>query len=174
MLLSPPGTQEVEIVARPLNLIVAMVFVATTINAGLPPNRIAAGDVTASSAVLWARADTATTVIFFYAPLDEEGQLTDWQLRTVGVVDPTVPAKSEIEGLVPGSLYVYAVSTDFGTTYDVGWFRTPHLVGGHHGLRFGVSGDSRGELGPFPSITNTTQRSLDFFAQHNCYPFQCP
>jgi len=40
---------------------------------------------------------------------------------------------------------------------------TPYLVGTHHGLRFGVSGDSRGELGPFPSIRNVQDRGLDFF-----------
>ncbi len=143
--------------------VLATAFVAAAAYASQPPNRIAAGDVTASSAVLWARSDVAATAIFLFAPRDTDGTLADWQFRPVDVVDPAVPAKIELEGLVPGSLYVYAVTTDFGTTFDVGWFRTPHLVGAHHGLRFGVSGDSRGELAPFPSIRNTLERGLDFF-----------
>ena len=129
-------------------LFVALIA-AVAADAALPPNRITAGDVTASSAVLWARSDVATTVAFLYAPFIE-GELRDWQVVTEDVADPSVPAKVEILRKIPGTLYVYAVSTDFGASFDVGWFRTPHLVGADHGLRFGVSGDSRGELAPLP------------------------
>ncbi len=33
-------------------------------------------------------------------------------------------------------------------------------------MRFGVSGDWRGELAPYPSIRNVPQRDLDFFIEH--------
>lgn len=139
-------------------------ILAVPSDAALPPNRLAAGDVTPSSAVLWTRSDISGTVVFLYAPLSNEGQLlADWQVRVVDVLDPSIPAKVEVLGLTPGTLYIHAVTTDLGASFDVGFFRTPHLVGAHHGLRFGVSGDARGELGPFPAIRNVPARNLDFF-----------
>lgn len=133
-------------------------------DAAPPPNRVAAGDVTPSSAVLWTRSDVAGPVVFIYAPLDSDGQLlADWEIRAVNVLDPSIPAKVDVIGLMPGTLYVHAATTDLGASFDVGFFRTPHLVGTHHGLRFGVSGDARGELGPFPALRNAPARDLDFF-----------
>ena len=35
-----------------------------------------------------------------------------------------------------------------------------------HGLRFGVAGDWRGELAPYPAISNVAGRNLDFFVEH--------
>jgi len=47
---------------------------------------------------------------------------------------------------------------------ETGAFRTAH-ADGLHGLRFGVSGDWRGELRPYVSIANLPERDLDFFIE---------
>src|SRR5262249_55341317 len=46
-----------------------------------------------------------------------------------------------------------------------GHFRTATDVGTYNGLHFGVSGDQRGELAPFPSIGNAPDKDLDFFLE---------
>ncbi|MCH7752479.1 MAG: hypothetical protein IH898_10040 [Planctomycetes bacterium] len=79
----------------------------------------------------------------------------------VDVVDPWIPAKVEIDGLADGTQYYYRVIGPMGAV-ATGTFRTPHAEG-RHGLRFGVSGDWRGELRPYVSIANLPSRDLDFF-----------
>ena len=44
--------------------------------------------------------------------------------------------------------------------------RTAPALCDETGLRFGVSGDWRGELAPYPAIRNIQQRDLDFFVLH--------
>jgi phosphodiesterase/alkaline phosphatase D-like protein len=127
--------------------------------AGLP-NGIASGDLTQDSAVLWARSDTTGVVRF-------EVGLLPWLLGPVWtgevpVADPAVPAKARVEGLEPGQRYFYRALTPGGGSLT-GTFRTPAADGAGGGLRFGVSGDWRGELAPYPAIANATGRGLDFF-----------
>ena len=43
--------------------------------------------------------------------------------------------------------------------------RTPGEPGTFRGLRFGVSGDWRGELSPYPALQNAAERDLDFFVE---------
>jgi alkaline phosphatase D len=124
------------------------------------PNRVAAGDVTQTSAVLWARVGETGTVTFWFVPLGSPSGV--WRSQAATVVDGTLPAKVFVQGLLPGRLYVFLAQTPSGD-FDAGTFRTPYPVGAHHGLRFGVSGDSRGELAPYPSVGNARGRNLDFF-----------
>ena len=122
------------------------------------PNGVAAGDVTSTSAVLWARLEAPETVQFdvFLA-----GTSTPVATATYDVVDPTLPATVQITGLQADTRYDYTVSTaSLAATRGV--FRTP-AVGVQRGLTFGVSGDARGDLRPYPAIGNVANRDLDFF-----------
>jgi phosphodiesterase/alkaline phosphatase D-like protein len=126
------------------------------------PNGIAAGDLTQDTAVLWARSSTPGVVRFelallpwFLSPL--------WQ-EEVTVDDPAVPAKVRVEGLDPGQRYFYRVRSPQGGSL-IGSFRTPASDGGAADLRFGVSGDWRGELAPYPAIANAIGRRLEFFVE---------
>jgi 3-phytase/alkaline phosphatase D len=124
-------------------------------------SRLASGDVTQTSAVLWARSSTSGAHLFWYRAVSVSG--SPWLSRAVEVSDPAVPAKILVGNLVPGSIYVYAFQSPDGS-FDLGAFETPHPPGAKHGLRFGVTGDSRGDLAPYPAVANASGRGLDFFA----------
>jgi len=126
------------------------------------PNGVSSGDVDQNSAVLWARS-TATGKVKFRlyedklkgAPIDK---------GTVLVEDTDVPAKYEFSGLKAGTRYIYTVKNTAGEHVD-GSFSTPNDGGISIGLRFGVTGDWRGELAPYPAIRNAADRDLDFFVK---------
>ena len=127
------------------------------------PNGIASGDTTQNSTVLWARSTFPGEVTFEYAK--------DAYFRTIaGTVTATVtersqPVKVEITELQPGTEYFYRVTNAAGAT-ATGQFKTAAVLGNKVGLRFGVSGDWRGELSPYPSLSNATERDLAFFVEH--------
>lgn len=130
------------------------------------PNGVAAGDVTQTTAVLWARSTTMS--ITFEVATDPE--FTD--IVTTGdgsgpaAMPPGLaPLKLEITDLTPGTRYYYR-ATDFDGATAAGTFRTPTEVGERRGLRFGVTGDWRGELAPYPGISNVAEMGLDFFMLH--------
>jgi phosphodiesterase/alkaline phosphatase D-like protein len=124
------------------------------------PNGVAAGDVTADTAVLWARSTVPGEVVFEISPRDDFPDAETVQVFAA-VADPTVPAKVEIAGLSPDARYFYR-ATDAEGARAAGRFRTPALTG-RRGMRFGVSGDWRGELAPYPSVRNVPQRELDLW-----------
>ena len=123
------------------------------------PNGVACGDVDQTSAVLWARSDVVGTITFEYsrdptlASIEEAVQ--------ADVADVLQPVKVEVAGLDKGTTYFYRATDGAGNTSS-GRFRTAS-ADGFFGLRFGVSGDWRGELAPYPSISNVPSRDLDFF-----------
>ena len=142
------------------------------------PNGVASGDTTSTSTVLWTRSLTTGKVRFeisrtrlFLRPI---------QSHKVKVADPTVPVKVEIKGLTPGTTYYYRV-TNKSRHSIIGKFRTAassrkgSIHHDKHGkfsylwqrkfrpLRFGISGDWRGELAPYPAVKNVHTRNLDFF-----------
>ena len=116
------------------------------------PNGVAAGDVSQTSVVLWARTSVTGTLTFSVL-----GGGT--VVRTV--TDPLEPASVTIRNLSPDQRYVYTVTTSAGDSMT-GTFVTP-AEDGHHGLRFGASGDWRSDFAPYPSIANVPARNLDFF-----------
>lgn len=122
------------------------------------PNGVAAGDVDQTSAVLWARSTAVGEVVFEYAA---NSSFTAAETVAVEVTDAAVPVKVEIGPLTAGTTYFYRATDSSGAIAE-GTFRTP-AADGFHGLRFGVSGDWRGELRPYPSISNIPERDLDFF-----------
>lgn len=134
-------------------------FCATAVAQSLP-NGVASGDVDQHSAVLWARSDVLGTMTFAYGA-DESFAVVD-AVMTAEVIDPMIPVKVEVTDLTSNAQYYFRV-TDAEGNVEAGRFRTA-AADGFNGLRFGVSGDWRGELRPYPSISNIPERDLDFFA----------
>jgi len=123
------------------------------------PNGVASGDVTQTSAVLWAHSTALGEVMFEYSTFDDFGIIDGNE--TVAVVDVNQPVKVEISGLIPATQYYYRV-TDAQNEAAVGEFRTTWDIGISAGLRFGASGDWQ-QAPPFPSLKNVPERDLDFF-----------
>ena len=126
-------------------------------------NGIASGDTTQKSTVLWARSTFPGEVTFEYSTDSEFNSVI--ATVTANVDNINVPVKVEIEDLTPGTEYYYRV-TDAAGDRAVGEFETAAEVGTRNGLRFGVSGDWRGELAPYPVISNVPDRDLAFFVEH--------
>lgn len=127
------------------------------------PNGVAAGDATATSVVLWTHSTELGGVVFEMAT---DAEFTDvvgsW---TAEVTETQQPVKVLVEDLMPATVYYYR-ATDAAGNSTSGHFRTPAEVGTTQGLRFGVTGDWRGELSPYPAILNVPERDLDFFMLH--------
>lgn len=121
---------------------------------------VAAGDVDATSVVLLAQATAPGPLTFRLFAAAGGAAL---QQATVGVDDVLVPAKVEMTGLTPGIAYVYE-AVDAAGAAGSGRFRTPAAPNEYRGLRFGVTGDWRGELRPYPALFNAPERDLDFMA----------
>ena len=116
------------------------------------PLGVAAGDVTTDSVVLWTVSRVPGVITF---------TLSSGQSITGLVHDPKQPVTVVADELIPGTFYVYTVENGLGERME-GYFQTA-ADQGHQGLHFGVSGDWRGELAPFPSLSNVAERNLDFF-----------
>jgi phosphodiesterase/alkaline phosphatase D-like protein len=126
------------------------------------PNGVAAGDVTSSAGVLWARASVPGWVRF------EVSRREDFRQRETErryARDVTEPLKVALQQLEPGTTYYYR-ATDAAGRSSAGHFRTAPPACAETGVRFGVSGDWRPELAPYPSIRNIPGRDLDFFVKN--------
>lgn len=123
------------------------------------PNAVASGDVTQTSAVLWARSSFPGVITFTYGITPTNGPTVAF---TQTITDTTLPAKLMVSGLMPNTRYVYTATTSEGQE-GFGYFQTPAEVGTSVGLHFGVSGDSRGELRPYQALANVEALDLDLF-----------
>ena len=156
--------------SSPSSARVAVAVAAVLFSAGLAgqamaaqlPNGVAAGDVTDESGVLWARTDHPGKVRF---EISGRADLKGAKKYNVTVADTTVPAKVRVDDLEPARTYYYR-ATDAAGHSSTGRFRTSPAKCSNAAVRFGVSGDWRGELAPYPSIRNVPQRNLDFFVEH--------
>lgn len=124
------------------------------------PNGVAAGDVSQTSAVLWGRSDSLGELNFQYATDSAFTQIVGNSFKTVS--DPLAPVKWDVSGLSADTTYYYRAIDSVGSQAS-GQFKTAAALGNTTGLRFGVSGDWRGELLPYPAVKNASQRNLDFF-----------
>lgn len=126
------------------------------------PNGIAAGDVEKDRAILWARSTALGELTFEWStdPAFKRGV----RRRRTDVTDVAVPVKVDVRGLQDGTTYHYRV-TDAAGASKTGRFKTPARRGRRIGVRFGVSGDSRGDLAPFPSMAGAVSRDLDLFVE---------
>lgn len=143
-------------------LLLALPLAADVVVAPFPQG-IAAGDVRSDSVVLWARPSSPGDIRFVVV---ERGMWPPFvKAATAPVSDANVPAKAEITGLHAGTEYVYYAAGPGAAMREAGRFRTPFASGAKHGLHFGVSGDWRGELAPYPSVANVAAKNLDFFVE---------
>ncbi len=124
------------------------------------PNGVASGDTSQTSTVLWTRSTEIGMVTF--EVLEGESVV---QTLTADVTDPTIPVKVVVENLSPDTAYTYRVTDAAGTSLT-GQFRTAADIGTRRGLRFGVTGDWRGEIAPYAAIQNVPERALDFMVLH--------
>ena len=122
---------------------------------------IAAGDVTSTSAVLWAHSLSLGSVVLDYSTSSTFA--SGVTSTTLTVTDTTLPVKTAITGLTAGTQYYYRAKNLNNTV--VGTFKTAPAAGSLVGLHFGISGDWRGELAPYPSVKNAAGKSLDFFLE---------
>lgn len=123
-------------------------------------NGIASGDTTKSSTVLWARSNVSGKIKFEYSTSPTFSKILGTASGTVR--DLLLPVKVPVNGLTPRTTYFYRV-TDAEGSIATGQFRTSATEGTQTGLRFGASGDWRGELSPYPAIANAPDRNLEFF-----------
>lgn len=123
------------------------------------PNDVAAGDLSQDGAVLWTRGAFPGIVTFTYGL-----NLTDTVTLTRTVVDPLQPVTVTLSGLLSNTHYLYRVFTPL-TGGITGTFHTSAPVGAQTGLRFGASGDWRGDLAPYPAVRNAPARNLSFFIE---------
>jgi myo-inositol-hexaphosphate 3-phosphohydrolase/phosphodiesterase/alkaline phosphatase D-like protein len=126
------------------------------------PNSVASGDTTQTSTVLWTRATTLGKVTFEYSTKADFSTISGQ--KTATVTNSLQPVKVDITGLTPNTEYFYRV-TDANNQKAVGKFSTAATLGNKTGLKFGVSGDWRGELAPYPSVSNADDANLKFFLE---------
>jgi phosphodiesterase/alkaline phosphatase D-like protein len=124
------------------------------------PDGVSSGDVTQTSAVLWTRAGHTGRVTFQVATDAGFHHIVD--VLTVNVGDPLVPAKVKVDNLHADQRYYYR-AVDAGGHVAEGTLETSARLGQHEGFSFGVGGDTRGELAPYPSIKNVPTAGLDLF-----------
>ncbi|HVU14285.1 MAG TPA: PhoD-like phosphatase N-terminal domain-containing protein, partial [Phototrophicaceae bacterium] len=129
------------------------------------PNGTAAGDVTETTAILWAHSTALGTVQFSYTAARATFDPYAATVFTAEVVDPMLPVKVVARNLLPGTEYVYQVTDAAGSTAS-GRFATLPADGAKVGLHFGVTGDWRGELRPYVALSNVAAMKLDFFMEH--------
>ena len=122
------------------------------------PNGVSSGDVTQTSAVLWARAVETGRVTFQIATDPSFHHVI--RTKKVTVTDPLVPAKIEFDHLKPDQEYFYRVIDASGDILE-GKFETAATLDTHQGFHFGVVADLHGELAPYPAIKNAAGMGLD-------------
>ncbi|MDX1915305.1 MAG: alkaline phosphatase D family protein [Methylophilus sp.] len=139
-------------------ILIAISLIPAFAQAALP-NGVASGDVTQNSAWLWARSDTAGVLNFEVSTDAGFSNIVSSFSQTI--VDPMQPVKGLVSSLTAGQQYYYRATDALGATFN-GGFRTANAQGTYNGLKFGVTGDFRGEIAPFPSISNMPSKNLDF------------
>ncbi len=143
------------------------VLPASTVN-GTPlslspfPNGVASGDTTQTSTVLWTRSNTLGKVTFEYSTKSDFSSIAG--TKTATITDALQPVKVEINDLTANTDYFYRAIDPNGDK-STGKFSTAAALGVRTGLKFGVSGDWRGELAPYPAISNADDAKLKFFVE---------
>ena len=126
------------------------------------PSGVASGDTTQTSTVLWTRSQTTGTVKFEYSTKSDFSSIAGTKTATVS--SALQPVKVEVTGLAANTDYFYRAIDATGAS-ATGKFSTAAAVGQQTGLKFGVTGDWRGELAPYPAVSNADTANLKFFVE---------
>ena len=126
------------------------------------PSGVASGDTTQTSTVLWTRSQTPGTVTFEYSTKADFSSIVGTKTATVS--SAIQPVKVDVTGLTANTDYFYR-AVDATGAKATGKFSTAAAVGQLTGLKFGVTGDWRGELAPYPAISNADTANLKFFVE---------
>lgn len=123
------------------------------------PNSVAAGEVTSHGALVWAR---ATVPGFVRVRVAHNPQFQGPVIQRWGFAfGPLQAVKVLVNPLEAGRTYYYEVRDAAGLR-ETGRFRTAPRHDSRAGLRFGVTGDARGDVMPFGSLSNVESEALDF------------
>ncbi len=126
---------------------------------------VAAGDATATSAVLWVRATDADKPARLRVQVstdpDFRAPITDASIDTIAIDDFT--AKLRLDHLAPGTRYHYRFCAAACDPSAAGQFNTAPLPDQPARVRFGFTGDSDGRFRPYPAASDIASRDLDFF-----------
>ncbi len=127
-----------------LSVGVALLTSLFSAQAAVDPMTVSAGDVTQTSAVLWAHSAVPGRVTLDFST----DPTFTYDVRSIHLreQDALVPVKALIKHLSPATTYCYRAIGPAASAS--GKFRTPPRDGTFAGLRFGVSGDERGRTGP--------------------------
>jgi len=123
---------------------------------------VASGDTNQNSTVLWAQSSIVGPVTFEYSITPDFQCILGYDSATV--TDPKLPVKLEFGGLTAGQTYYYRAINAAGTA-ATGQFKTANAIDTQAGFRFGVTGDWRGELSPYPAIANAGERNLELMIE---------
>jgi alkaline phosphatase D len=129
-------------------LLALALLVAAEANGNPFPLGVAAGEVTASSAVVWARAAGTAPVRLDVRSAQGAMPLVRVTLRPSRARDLTIQRR--VFGLRPATryFYVFSVPTRRSRIVSAGEFRTAPAPGAAATIRFAISGDADGELDP--------------------------
>lgn len=125
--------------------------------------QIASGNADQDSVILWGKAAVTGNAAFQVATDAAFTNIVASQV--VNVTDIDLPVKVTIDtGLATNTQYFYRF-TDSSSTRTGTFATAASLADGKTGLSFGVSGDWRGELAPYPSVSNADTAGLKFFVE---------
>ena len=113
------------------------------------PDGVSSGDVTQTSAVLWARASKPGVVAFQIS--NDPGFHHVIGTGEVNIVNTLVPAKFEVDGLHPDHRYYYRV-IDADAHVAEGTLETSPKFGQYKGFTFGVFADCAATSRPIPPL----------------------
>jgi phosphodiesterase/alkaline phosphatase D-like protein len=153
---------------QPLTLAALAGLVASSAAAQSPEAlpRLGVGDAIGGNAVVLARPAAGTGNLTIDVSRDHAFGDIDFS-QSLKVANPLVPGKIYLSGLEANRRYFVRV-TD-GALERVATFFTGAAPigtsGAPEGLRFGVTGDWRGDVGIYNAILNADERELDFFVK---------
>ena len=130
-------------------LVVALALPVAAQGKGNPfPLGVAAGEITATSAIVWTRAATTGPVRLDVRSAKRAMPVVRATLRPTAARNLTIQRR--IFGLSPATRYFYVFSVPFGTSRIVsaGEFRTAPAATAPATIRFAISGDADGALDP--------------------------
>ena len=148
--------------------VVAATFLAAVASEARPAvifDGVAAGDVTSTDAILWARADDGGNTTRLTAQIATDPGFTN----IVSALDGTTTAASDFTlkldatGLTSNTRYYFHFVTPDGIASPTGQFTTAPMPSEKVDVRFGFSGDADGRFRPYLSIANIASQKLNYF-----------